>query len=349
MPEITRKELKKLISQKQFDNLYLIWGEEKMYVRADTEGLIEKLVGKEPADFNFHSFSKDYSLDEIAVAVQVAPFVSEYNVVRVADLDISALNKNDLDQLTAIIKNVPDTTILIFSMPTLEQEPKKPGAGFNKVKKLIASNGTVVTINRETDISLVRQLIRWADMRGIKLEQADAYKLQEYVGDDLHTLRNELDKLCNYVGDNGLITSEHIEMLVSKRMEANIFHLTDAIVAGNSTKAFSILDTLFYQRAEPNEIISIISMSYMDFYRARVAAECGVNPNSIAAEFGYGGRAFVLGKANQKTRTLTTAELRHCVDDITKATASLRSERVDGRILLETLVAKLLMYSGVKK
>ena len=345
MAEITRKELKQLINKKAFDRFYLIYGEEKMYVKADTDYLVTRLMGKEPPEFNFHSFSKDYSLDDIAVAVQVAPFVSEYNCVKISDLDFNSLNKDDMDRFTAILSNVPDTTVLIVTMPTLPQDAKKPGANFKKILTFFKKNGTVCAVNRETDISLARQIVRWADSRSIKIEQADAYKLQEYVGDDLYTIKNELDKLCNYVGDGGLITSEHIEMLVSKKLEANIFHLTDAIVAGNAARAFSILDTLFYNRADPNEIISIIGMAYIDFYRARVATECAVPMKDVTAEFGYGNRAFVLTNAVKKTAKISTDSLRDSLREITDATSKLRSVNVNGRILVESLVAKLILLA----
>lgn len=349
MSEINRKELKQKINSRIFDRIFLIFGEEKMYVKADCEYLVEKLCGKNPTEFNFHSFSKDYDLDDIAVAVQVVPFMSEYNVVVISDYDANNQPKSDVDRLLAILENVSDGCVVILAYPTLEQDPKKLGANFKSIYNYVKKHGTVCQNNRETDISLARQIVRWADKRSIKIEQADAYKLQEYVGDDLYTIKNELDKLCNYVGDGGLITGAEIELLVTKRLEANIFKLTDEIVACNSTKAFEILDTLFYQKADSNEIISVISMAYMDFYRARVAAECAVQISVIAKDFGYGRREFALKNAGRKTRNISTANLRDSIDEIINTTARLRSTSNNDRIMLETLVAKLIMLAGKKE
>ncbi len=348
MAEISRKDLRRAVSRKQFDNIYLIYGEEKMYIKTDTNFLVEKLVGKTPPEFNFHKFEKDYELDDIAVAVQVAPFVSEYNVVIISDIDVNdikSFTKSDLDRLISILDNVPDTTIVIFTMPTLKQDMKKLGSAFTKLKNYVKKNGTVCAVLRETDLSLAKQIIKWADSRGVKIEQADAFKLQEYAGFDLNTIKNELDKLCNYVGDGELITTEDIEFLVSKQLEANIFHLTDAIVASNADKAFNIVETLFYQKAEPNEIINIISMSYIDFYRARVAFESGTPLSEAAKDFGYGRREFAIKKAGGKTRRISTESLRESLSLITDTTAKLRSVSVNGRVLVERLVAELLILS----
>lgn len=351
MAELSRKDLRKRINDKQFDNLYLIYGEEKMYIKSDTNLLVEKLAGKNPSEFNFHKFEKDYELDDIAVAVQVVPFMSENNVVVISDLDVNdkSFPKSDLDRLISILDNVPDTTVVIFTMPTLVQDMKKLGSGFTKLKKYVEKNGTACAAARESDLPLARQIIRWADSRGVKIEQADAFKLQEYAGFDLNTIKNELDKLCNYVGDGGLITTEDIENLVTKQLEANIFHLTDAIVSGDSDKAYNILETLYYQKAEPNEIINIISMSYLDFYRARVAAESGTPISEVAKEFGYGRREFALKKAGSKTRSISTENLRKSIAEITETTAKLRSTATNDKIAVEALVAKLIILSGKRE
>lgn len=345
MSEINRKELRQLIKGRKFDNIYLIYGEEKMYVKADTDYLVTTLMGKEPPEFNYHTFTKDHNLDDIAVAIQVVPFVSEYNCVKVSDFDINAASKAEVEQLFDILDNVPDTTVLVLTLPTLEQDAKKLGANFNKLLTYVKKNGTACAMNRETDISLSNQIIRWADKRGIKIERADAYMLQEYVGLDLNTIKNELDKLCNYVGDNGVITGEHIELLVSKRLEANIFQLTDRIVECKSTEAFNILNALFYQKATPDEIVSIISMSYLDFYRVRVAAECDIPLTQVAQDFGYGRREFVLKKAGSKIRRISTPALRESISEITDTIAKLHSVSTDKRVLVELLVAKLLMLA----
>lgn len=346
MAEINRKELRRQIRDKLFGNIYLLYGQEKMYVRADTDFLVTSLMGKHPQEFNYHNFKEDYTMEDVAVAVQIVPFVSKYNCVKISDFDANACSKSEFEQFTAILQNVPDTTVLILTMPTLVHDPKKPGANFSKMLTYIKKHGIVCKAEKESDISLARQIVKWADKRGVKIEQADAYKIQEYVGSDLNLIKNELDKLCNYVGDNGYITTEHIELLTTKMPEANIFNLTDAIVSCNGTKAYTILDTLFYQKEEPSDIVNVISMAYIDYYRVRVAGECSIPLSKVAKDFDYGRREFVLEKAARKTRKISTQALRKSINEITQVSTMLRSESVDRRILVETLVAKLMLYAG---
>lgn len=346
MSELSRKDLKQKINKKEYSALYLIYGEEKMYVKLDTEYLITKLMGKEPAEFNYHSYTYPCSIDDIAVAVQVVPFMSEYNCVKVADFDFNSLKKDELEQFMAVLGNVPDTTVLVLTMPTLEQDGKKPGAGFTKVKNYVNKKGIVCFEGKETNISLARQIIKWADKRDIKIEQADAYKLQEYIGFDLNTIKSELDKLCSYVGDGGQITGKEIELLVSKRLEANIFALADEIISEHSDKAYTILDALFYQKAEPESILSVLSKAYVDFYRARIGSESGVSMRDIAVDFNYGRREFVLKKALSKISRMPTSALRDSLDVITETVADFHSTAINKRLALDNLVAKLILLAG---
>lgn len=346
MSQLTRKDFKQQINKGQFYNFYLIYGDEKMYVKVDTDSLVTKLMGKTPNEFNYHTFVYPCSLDDVAVAVQVVPFASEYNCVKIADMDVNSFNDSEMEQLISILKNVPDTTVVIFTMPTLEHNAKSPGAKFSKLVKFVEKNGVVCFDGKESDINLARQLVKWASKMDVKMEQADAYKLIEYAGEDLNTLRNELDKLCSYVGEGGLITREHIELLVPKRLEANIFYLAEDIIAERSDNAFTALDALFYQKVEPDQIIIVLSRAYIDFYRARVALESGISTADIAKEFNYGRRAFLLNKGQKQTKKMPTSALRDSLDVITETIAEFHSVGINKRLALDNLIAKLLILAG---
>lgn len=350
MPSIERKELRQQLGKKILKKYYLLYGDEKMYIKTDTAYLVEKLMGKNPPDFNYHAFKDNFNLDEIAVAVQVAPFMSEYNCVLISDLDVTD-NKlfpgGKIDRLIAILDNVPDGSIMIMSMPTLENDVKK--ASFQKLIKYFEKNGAAVYEKRETPLSLARQIIKWADSRGIKIEQADAYKLQEYVGTDLNLIKNELDKVCNYLGERDLITTKDIDLLVTRTPEADIYQLSEMIISGNGDKAYKILDVLLYTQVAPDAIVSVLGRAYMDFYRARVGAECGVPMDAVAKEFGYGNRAWVLGKCNQKTKLIPTNSLRDSLNAITEVNADMHSVSNNPRVTLENLIAKLLMYASERE
>ena len=127
MPRITLKELEKQIKSRTFAPVYVLYGSEQMYVRELTKKLVTAVAGKQPSEFNYHTFSGEVDLDTLAAAAEVVPFMSEYNCVVVTDLFVDAYNADDLEKLRAIFKRKIDGTVLILSMPSyVPKRNKKP-------------------------------------------------------------------------------------------------------------------------------------------------------------------------------------------------------------------------------
>ena len=102
MPKITEADLKKHIKEKRFSPVYVIFGEEQMYVKNYTKMLLEAVAGKTPSDFNFHSFKGEIKLDELASAMHVVPFMSEYNCVLLEDVFFDIMSDSDLKRIKDI-------------------------------------------------------------------------------------------------------------------------------------------------------------------------------------------------------------------------------------------------------
>ncbi len=337
---MTESEFKKHISKKEFARLYVIWGAEKKYVNTYTNQLTEKIMGKTPSEFNYHQFKEEYNIHEICLAMLTVPFMSEYNLVKISDIDFSELLKDEKEELLEAIKSIPDGTVVIFTMPTLEQDPKKLG-DFKKVLTEAEKNGVAIEFKKMGEMALEKHLSTLASRNNVSLSRINADKIISICGNDLTTLMNELDKLCAYVGEGNEITDKDIDLLVVKNLEAKVFSLADAVTRGKGDEAMRILDTLFYQREDPIAILAVLSNAYIDFYRSRVGAECGVQTSVIAQEFNYKNRAFVL---NKKTN-LSTKGLRDSVDLIIDVDAKFKSSSVNQRITLEKLISKLLVIA----
>ena len=148
MPKISESDFRKVLSGRDFGTLYYICGTEKMLVTHNTKKLINKVAGSDPSDFNYHTFTNDFDVDEFAVALQVVPFVSEFNVVVVKDLDFADFSSADGDKIFDLISNVSGDTIVILTFPTKLDE--KMNAKDKKLKTLAAKKGTVVELNKSS-------------------------------------------------------------------------------------------------------------------------------------------------------------------------------------------------------
>lgn len=343
MAATTEAQFKKDLSGSDFDTLYCICGTEKLLVSHYTSKLVEKTAGKEPSDFNFHKFTDDFDVDELAVAIQVVPFVSEYNVVLIKDLDFADFSPTDGDRIVELLKSASGDTIIILSYPTkadLKTHPKD-----RKLKDIFKKKGTLLELNKLTAQALQKKLVSWASKRNITLTPQLAAVIIEYSGTDLNLLKNELEKLCAYVGEGGEITRGDIDALTTRNLESSVFDLSKAVIAHDSTSAFRILDTLFYQREEPISILAVLSSAYVDMYRARIAVKCGYNSSDMAKWFNYKSE-YRLRCAERDSKRTSTAVLRKSIDAIAETDIAMKSTSTNSRTQLELLIVKLLMTAN---
>ncbi len=342
MAKITEAELKKQIKSKSFSPMYLIYGSEQMFVKRYAQLLCESVAGKNPSDFNYHTFSGDINLDDFAAALQIVPFMSEYNCVVATDIYFDNMDKDSLDRFKEITNKAYEGTVLIISMPTYT--PSKNKAAFSALVKRAEKLGSVCELNKLNQSVLEKYIAKWANENGKLISHINAAKIISNCGDDLNLLKNEVAKISAYAKGEE-ITLEDIEKLSTVNLETKIFALSDAVLNGNGDKAYNTLDLLFYQREEPIMMLYVLSASYIDAYRIRVADECGVLKDTVAKDFDYKNRAFTLANARRATARVSTEALRKSLCVLIEADERFKTSSVNARLYMEQLIARLLLIA----
>ncbi len=348
MPQVSEQEFKKIITGNEFGNLFYICGNEKMLVSHYTNKLIEKTAGKKPSDFNYHVFTDDFDINEFASALQAIPFTSQYNVTVIKDLNFSDFSSYDGDKILELVKNISGDSIVIFTYPTAIQKSRTSMTGKDKkLAELTIQKGCLLELEKLTASALQKKLVSWAGKRNITLSPKNAELIVNYSGTDLNLLKQELEKLCQYVGTGGEITDKEIDMLVTKNLEASIYDLSKAVISGDSVKAFKLVDRLIYQKEEVISILAVLSSSYINMYRARIAIKCGYPVTDLMKLFpGSYKNARALSYIERDCRKVNTAILRNSLDAIAQTDIALKSTRADDRIQLERLIVKLIMIAN---
>lgn len=342
---VTESELKKQLNSGHFSNLYLCFGEEKMLVKRSAE-LIEKKISKgDINDLNYHVFDNDSDVADISVCADMIPFTSEWNFLRINDMDIDKLRKDDFDALMQVLQNVSPQTVIIIAMPTLEGTSKSAKAQMKKLIAYVDKNGVCIELGHRSGLALERDLCKWAKAGGCTMSELTAHQLIQFAGEDLNRLNAEMKKLTAFA-DGGEITPQMIEELVSKTAEASVYDLFGFIVTGNTDKALTAIGTLFYQQISGVYICTVLSGAYLDAYRARIGKEAGASTDEIAADFGYKNRKWVLDKLSRQIRQVTTSALRRSIDELMTVQERLVTEMIDERVEIERLVCSLALIAG---
>ncbi len=363
MPEIDETALKKQLSSGQLYGVYVLAGEEKYLVKRAAGRLIKKAAGEAFPEFNRNEFKGDAAMDGIADAAQALPFFAEHKCVAVSDLNVEERDSAELEKLYELLELSPDTTTLVFWYPTLDFDGRK-SAKWKKFLKEVQSRGGVLLFGRRSASDLQKLLLREAEKAGCVLSRQNAGRIVEYAGQDVTQLLQEMEKLCAFAlgqtqtvgtqtagtqtaGAQGVsapeITARMIEELVPKTTETTVFLMSNALTAGNYEKAYTLLDSLFYQNEEPIAILGVLSSAYVDMYRVRTALESG-KPAGGAAEYGeYKGKEFRLRGAERSSKGLSPEALRESLGLLLEADMALKGSKLNSRIVLEELIAKLLL------
>ncbi len=326
-------------------NVFVLFGEDG-YLKSTYVEKIAKNIADSSDVFNYQRFEADSPLQEVYDSVQQFPMMSDKKVVILRDFDYLSCDSDDFNKFIELLSDVPETTVFIVWFDALLFELKK-NAKFDKIIKACdGANGLAVRLNHKRGAELEKMLNDGALKRGCKMENGAAKLLIENSGDDLSTLKNELEKLCAYAKGE-IITKEIIEKVSTKTVEADIYALTNKILRCELGAAYAILDDLFFMRVDPIIVLSTVSSVYIDMYRVLVGRSKNISVNQIAEEFAYGNRTFALENAGYNLKKFDFNKLALSFKALAKADVALKSFSGDDRVVLEKLVVEL-SYIAVK-
>lgn len=342
MARLNESQLRAQIKERNILNAYLIYGEERYLKEHYISLLKKKIVDPAFESFNLHQFDgKDTALDDILKDAQMLPMMSEYNLVLVRDYPVEK-SKSDIKLLTEFLDDVPESTVFIFLYDALEPDVK--ATGFKKIIAAFDNAGAVVNLEKRSESDVAKLLVSGAKKRGSQLDINNAKYLISVSGNDLKNLLNELDKL-SYFAQGKEITRDIIDNMATKCLQARVYDLSKAVVAGNFDSAYAVADTLFNMKEDPILILSVIGGVYVDMYRVKCAKAAGLSYDDVAKHYNYKGREFALRNASRDCANLTENQLRKSLDEIMDTDLKLKSTSTDKKLLLEELIVKLILIA----
>ena len=304
---------KRLLAEKLLP-VYMIFGEDD-YLKKLYEGKIIKAAVGDNQDFNLHRFEAPEDLQRVYDAAAQLPMMSDYSCVAIRDYDIDKCRKDNFDRLISIVSGGFDTTVLVLTFLGVEIDYKKS----DRAKKLIAAvekaGGAVACLDNRRPQELIKLLCGGAVKRGCTMDSATAQYMISSVGQDINTLYSELEKLIGYAHANGgVITSQTVDEVCVRTVEASVYKIQDELLAGNAGRAVELIDRLFDGKIEATVILSTMASAYNEIYLVRAAAAAGKSMQEAASAFGYNNRKFVLERAQTSARRLNDKQLQDSLE-----------------------------------
>ena len=337
--------LRQQIKENTLSGAYLFCGEEDYLKELYVNRVLKRCVNPGFEGFNLHRYDGESAeMDEFIDAAQMLPMMSDRVVVLVRDFDLSKLSKDESGEFEAFLRDIPESTVIVFWLDAIKFNSKKDSK-WKEIVALFNKYGNTVEFEKKDKNYLSKFVTGLAQRQERTISVNDAYYLIDTVGDDLNVLENETAKLCAYC-ENGTIDRNAINTVSSRTVTVKAFELTKAVSSNNLNRAFEILNVFFEQKMEPTVILNEIITAYVDMYRAKVSVLSGENSEALAEDFNYGNTSFRLKNGASYASDISVEQLRECLYELDKADMTIKSTAGDNRLALEQLLVSLAVISN---
>lgn len=316
------------IKNGSFKRAYLLFGNEPYLIKEYEERLKNALIPKSAEAMNLSVYKgKDLSVKAAAEAAETMPFFNDYRLIIIKDSGLfSAGRKDDTEAMTAYIKSIPETTVILFS----EEKADKRSSLYKAVKK----NGYVCEINMLKE----RELTSWViNASGGRLTKGDAEYFIKSIGVSMSALTEEMKKLLTYVGNNK-IKREDIDIACTKSLESNIFDMVGAIGSKNAELALDIYNNLLNLKESPIGILKMIARQFKLILECKYMLKKNYTVQQIAYELSI--REFIARDCVSQSRNFTLAKLMNAVKDCADCDIKIKTGAMPAELAVEMVILK---------
>lgn len=218
---------------------------------------------------------------------------------------ISGLVDKISEYIKENIENIKKDNVIVF----IEEEVEK-----NKLYKVIEECGKVYNFESEKLPNLIKRVKSIALAYKVQISDVNAKYFIECCGTSLQDIINELRKLIEYVGENGEIQKQDIDVLTTKQIDSVIFDLTDSLGKKDIKKAMEVFYNLIYQKEPVQKILITLYNHFKKLYIVKIAQSS--NEDIVEALKLKPNQGFLVSKYRIQAGYFKIGELRRILEEL---------------------------------
>lgn len=277
---MTYEQILSDIKKRVYYPIYFLMGEEPFFIDTINDELEHNILDESERAFNqIVLYGSDVTAKDIMTQARTYPMMGDYMVVIVKE----AQNVKDIESLADYLDKMPSTTILVINYKYKKLDKRKALA------KYIDKKGVLFESKKLYDNNIPEWIFKYLAARGYNITQKACQMIADYLGNDLHKVRNELDKLIVALPSHKKIDDADVEYNIGISKDFNVFELQKAIGCKDFVKANQIIN-YFGDNPNDNPIFMTIVILYgyytkllklhfsRDKSKNNIATVLGVNP-----------------------------------------------------------------------
>ena len=320
--------------------IYFFYGEEQLLQQRAMKALEQHLLPAGLEDFNKDVLSGgETTPKQIAEMAMNLPFMAERRLLIVqAPLSFLSIPKSDkagqasLQYLLDYLEMPnPQCTIVLCGDGALA----KTGA----VNKKLQEKAAIVEFAPLKGKVLEKWISDYVTAEGRSIDRQALEYLSAINSFDLQIMEQELQKLLLYRAEDPVITLQHVQAIVTKTVEANIFSLSDSIGNKNGREALQTLKDMFYLGESPFKLIGFLVRHFRNLILVKDYRSQGYDETQIKEKTKL--HPFVIKKSMRQAERFSMKQLADALERLLLIEVELKSTTSNGEELLEQFVIEL--------
>lgn len=319
------------------DNLYLFYGQES-YLLEESVKKIKKSFKELLEGINLIRIDEN-NVNQLISNIETPCFGFDKKLIIVRNsglLKKEGKKKNTyisglVDKVSEYIKenieSIKQDNVIIF----IEEEVEK-----NKLYKVIEEYGKVHNFESEKLPNLVKRVKSIALAYKVQISDVNAKYFIECCGTSLQDIINELRKLIEYVGENGEIQKQDIDVLTTKQIDSVIFDLTDNLGKKDIKKAMEVFYNLIYQKEPVQKILITLYNHFKKLYIVKIAQD--YNENITETLKLKPNQSFLISKYRIQAGYFKQGELRKILEELSDLDYKYKVGLIDLNVGIEAIL-----------
>ena len=275
-PASSLKILRDAVKRRSFDGAYYVTGEDEYQKEDAVRQLVDAALDPVARDFNLDvRRGGDVDAESLGVLLSTPPMMAERRVIVIRD--VGALKKDARKFLDKYLSNPAADSLLLV----VNAAGAKPDAA-------LAAATTQLQFDPLTGDRVPKWIAHKASTEfGVGITESAIELLQAAVGNDLHQLAGELDKLASYVsGRDGEIGEDAVAAVVGVRRGETQAELLDAVADRNTGRALELVPHVLGQpKTTGVSIVMALSTQMLAISWGRARLDEGLSRGRLSQEY----------------------------------------------------------------
>lgn len=330
------KDFIKFIKSKDIEGSIIVFGDEKALVKESIKQAYE-IIHSFPEINIIEIDGESVTYDAIVNSCETLPFMFDKKLVHIKNpyflLKSNSSPSAEISELLSkYIGNIPKETILLI---TINGEIDSR----NKVVTAIKNIGTMVEYKKIKGEELHKWVLDKLNRYGKTISKADLMYLISESGGSTESLESEIEKLCAYTLNEDVIAKKHIDDIMYKSLESNIFKMVDSISRKDAEKALVILKNLLFQKEDHLRILGMIIRQYRMLYLVKQHIEQNISNSEMERSLKLSG--FTLQNFIKQSKGYNGRELMKSLNKCLEIDYSIKIGKYQPEMALELLIIEL--------